>query len=199
MDRVCFQLTCLAGDRENQARRVGLDARSTRLNDQDMTRAEFQAVLFVAIAMLAGALVLLAKQYNSDFLPDLGPASADARQNALLRPASASAATPDLADRGRPPVPTPSGGNLQAPVNAPSAGNLRVPANTPSAGNFQVPVNTASASELEKLPGIGPKLAESIIAYRKQSGHFSSVEELLEVKGIGPAKLGRMRPFVELK
>ena len=70
---------------------------------------------------------------------------------------------------------------------------------TEPSGQLLVPVNTAPASELQKLPGIGPKLAEAIIAYRKQSGPFASVEQLIEVKGIGPAKLGRMRPFVELK
>ncbi len=187
-----------------------------------MTRAEIQAVLFVAVAMLAGALVLLAKQYNSDFLPDLGPAPAGARQNAGLRPESAAAfgtgmAGTDMTGTGRSSKTAASGGNLAASGGnlAASGGNLAASGGNlaasdgnlaasggnlaASGGNLKVPVNTAPASELEKLPGIGPKLAGAIIAYRKQSGHFASVEQLLEVKGIGPAKLGRMRPFVELK
>ena len=145
-----------------------------------MTKAEIQAVLFVAVSMLAGAGVLLVKQYNSDFLPDLGPVPADTRPDAGVRPGPASAAGIGMAgtDRDGPERPSKS-------------------AEKP--GQLLVPVNTAPASELQKLPGIGPKLAEAIIAYRKQSGPFASVEQLLEVKGIGPAKLGRMRPFVELK
>ena len=68
-----------------------------------------------------------------------------------------------------------------------------------SASNQLVPVNTAPASELQKLPGIGPKLAEAIIEYRTKSGPFERVEQLLDVKGIGPAKLGRLRPLVKLE
>ncbi|MXW95295.1 MAG: ComEA family DNA-binding protein [Acidimicrobiaceae bacterium] len=56
-------------------------------------------------------------------------------------------------------------------------------------------VNTADAAALEELPGIGPALAAAIVEHRRQSGPFTTVEELVEVSGIGPAKLERIRPL----
>ena len=53
-------------------------------------------------------------------------------------------------------------------------------------------VNIATAAELEKLPGIGEELAERIVAYRTEHGAFESVEQLLEVPGIGEGKLAAM-------
>lgn len=49
-------------------------------------------------------------------------------------------------------------------------------------------INTASAGELEKLSGIGPKIAEEIVKYRDANGPFKTVEDLKSVKGIGVKK-----------
>ena len=57
-------------------------------------------------------------------------------------------------------------------------------------------LNTASAADLTRLPGIGQVKAEAIVAWREEHGGFSSVEELLEVKGIGEATLEGLRPYV---
>lgn len=61
-----------------------------------------------------------------------------------------------------------------------------------------VNVNTASLEELQLLPGIGESRAAAIIAERKERGGFKSVDELVEVKGIGEAMLVRLRPYVAL-
>lgn len=61
-----------------------------------------------------------------------------------------------------------------------------------------VHVNTAGPDELETLPGIGPARAADIIAYRERDGPFQSVEDLLQVPGIGPATLERLRDQVQL-
>jgi competence protein ComEA len=62
-----------------------------------------------------------------------------------------------------------------------------------------VNINTATAPELELLPGIGPSLAQSIVAYREAHGLFREVEDLLDVPGIGPAKLEQIRALVTVE
>jgi len=57
-------------------------------------------------------------------------------------------------------------------------------------------LNRASAEDLESLPGIGPVLAQRVIAYRKSVGRFQEVEELREVKGVGLKKFERIKPLV---
>ena len=59
-------------------------------------------------------------------------------------------------------------------------------------------LNTASAADLEALPGVGPSLANAIVEYRRQHGRFQSVDGLLEVPGIGPAKLAALRTRLKL-
>lgn len=61
----------------------------------------------------------------------------------------------------------------------------------------RVRINSASASELQSLPGVGPALAQRIIAERSR-GSFASAEDLLRVSGIGKAKLEKMRAYVEV-
>jgi competence protein ComEA len=57
-------------------------------------------------------------------------------------------------------------------------------------------INAATAADLEELPGVGPVLAERIVAYRNEHGSFSAVEDLLDVPGIGEAKLSGMRDAI---
>ena len=58
--------------------------------------------------------------------------------------------------------------------------------------------NTATAPELEKLPGIGPSLAQAIVEYRQSHGPFQRPEDLLQVPGIGPAKLEQIEGSISL-
>jgi competence protein ComEA len=55
-------------------------------------------------------------------------------------------------------------------------------------------INLASVVELEQLPGVGPATAKAIVAYREKNGAFLKVEDLLKVRGIGPAKLSEILP-----
>ncbi|HID88186.1 MAG TPA: ComEA family DNA-binding protein [Anaerolineales bacterium] len=68
----------------------------------------------------------------------------------------------------------------------------------PTATPQRIDLNTATAAELEALPHIGPTLARDIVAYRETYGPFRSVEDLLNVPGIGPSTLKEIRPWVEV-
>ena len=76
-------------------------------------------------------------------------------------------------------------------VGANAPGGVEAGAGRP----LRVNVNTADTSELEQLPGIGPARAREILRLRSERGPFGTVEELLDVRGIGPVTLERLRPF----
>jgi competence protein ComEA len=61
-----------------------------------------------------------------------------------------------------------------------------------------IAINRASAKELEALDGIGPVLAGRIVAYRNANGPFVTLEALLEVSGIGPAKFAQFKEKIRL-
>ena len=60
--------------------------------------------------------------------------------------------------------------------------------------SLRIDINSASAAELGLLPGVGPRLAERIIAHRNQFGPFETIEQLDNVLGIGPRTVDRARP-----
>jgi competence protein ComEA len=61
-----------------------------------------------------------------------------------------------------------------------------------------VNLNAATLEQLDALPGVGPATAQAILDYRKQHGRFRSVQDLLQVQGIGPAKLEKLRQRVKV-
>ena len=60
----------------------------------------------------------------------------------------------------------------------------------------KVDLNSAGVEVIETLPAVGPKLAQEIVRYREARGPFRRMEDLLEVKGIGPKKLSRLAPYL---
>ena len=61
---------------------------------------------------------------------------------------------------------------------------------------FPIDINEANMEILEKLPGIGPSKAKSIVEFRKTQGPFRSYEDILKVPGIGTKTLERIKPFI---
>ncbi len=60
-------------------------------------------------------------------------------------------------------------------------------------------LNTAAATEIERLPGVGPVLAERIITYRNEHGRFRRAEHLMMVRGISDRKFRELRPLVRVE
>jgi competence protein ComEA len=108
--------------------------------------------------------------------------------------------------------------NSQAAASSTNAGKSQPPSNPtavfestasnaaasakaePPKSSEKLRLNTATAAQLRALPGIGDSKANAIMAYRKQiGGHFQSVEQLLEVKGIGEKLLAKIQPFVTVE
>jgi len=79
-------------------------------------------------------------------------------------------------------------------VGGATGGATGVGGATSSAVPQLININLASVVELEQLPGVGPATAKAIVAYREKNGAFLKVEDLLKVRGIGPAKLSEIVP-----
>ncbi|MDR3631120.1 MAG: helix-hairpin-helix domain-containing protein [Desulfocapsaceae bacterium] len=62
----------------------------------------------------------------------------------------------------------------------------------------KININTADEAALVKVKGIGKKKAEDIVAYRKEHGNFTSIEDLKKVKGIGPKIFDKVKPFITI-
>jgi competence ComEA-like helix-hairpin-helix protein len=71
-------------------------------------------------------------------------------------------------------------------------------ASRPLAPGERLPLNEVPAVELQRLPGIGPALSARIVEERRRRGGFLRVEELREVRGIGPTVLERIRPHLQV-
>lgn len=78
----------------------------------------------------------------------------------------------------------------------PPAGGAAAGAGGDSAGAGPVNINTADAAALDALPGVGPATAAAILEHRGKIGAFTSVDQLLDVPGIGEAKLEALRDLV---
>ncbi|OCB21374.1 ComEA family DNA-binding protein [Mycobacterium intracellulare] len=80
----------------------------------------------------------------------------------------------------------------KAPPPRPGSGSVK-----PKAGEA-VNLNTATVQELDALPGVGPVTAAAIVAWRQANGKFTSVDQLADVEGIGPARLEKLRALVRV-
>ncbi len=110
-----------------------------------------------------------------------------------------------IAARGEIPPPKTSivrGGKVKGQSIADASGHEKSekkgPQKLTAPGEGTININTAGFEELQRLPGIGPAMAQRILDYRAEHGRFQSIEELDEVSGIGPKKLEKLRQFISL-
>lgn len=75
-------------------------------------------------------------------------------------------------------------------ANAPVYGPIQ------TAQNDRLSLNRAGAAQLTALPGIGKTKAKAIVLYREENGDFTSLDQLLHVKGIGEKTLAAIKPYL---
>lgn len=75
-------------------------------------------------------------------------------------------------------------------------GGTEEPTDTGGGENDLVNINTASLEELDSLPGIGPSIAQRIIDYRDENGPFGTIEDILNVSGIGPSTFDQIKDLI---
>lgn len=130
---------------------------------------------FIGRTAVAGA---IGRSAPAGIASALTPASADpTTQGNAASPPGTSSATATPADTG---------------AHAMASSRARASSDDP------VVLNSAVEADLRRLPGIGAKRADAILALRARLGRFRAVEDLLRVKGIGRATLKRLRPLLRL-
>ena len=68
-----------------------------------------------------------------------------------------------------------------------------------SSASKVININKADKEDLEKIPGVGPSMAEKIVNYREENGYFNSIEDLKNISGIGEKKFESMREYISVK
>ena len=105
-----------------------------------------------------------------------------------------------LARRAEPILPGEEGVDLGALVEqADSAIEAAARRSKPLEPGETIDPKTASAEELDRLPGIGPALADRIVEERARGGPFRTLSDLERVRGIGPATVGRLAPYIRIE
>ncbi|HTM44334.1 MAG TPA: helix-hairpin-helix domain-containing protein, partial [Polyangiaceae bacterium] len=124
--------------------------------------------------------------------------------------AVAMASAAKLASVGVPSLPAAAGSasaqkasehNEPAAAQPPASPQTAPPPQAPEVGvtaDGRIVLNTANATQLDRLPSVGPKREEQIVALRTRLGRFKSLNELLRIRGIGKKTLAKMLPLLVL-
>jgi competence protein ComEA len=121
--------------------------------------------------------------------------AAGARANEAIRRAGGPTRRADLSALNLA-APVQDGQQVLIPRRAPAGGAAAAGGGDAASGGGSVSLSSATAADLEALDGIGPTLAGRIVEWRRTHGGFSSVDQLMDVPGIGPARLEALRDRV---
>ena len=165
-----------------------------------LTRAEKTALLTLTLILGSGAALRAWEKSGVEIGPvhdleSLRNLVIDARQSTGDSVFPCAAEPPDFSRANRWPEREPDTVAAAATPENPHAPNR----SGKKAPTSVLDLNAATTTELEGLPGIGPATAKAMVARRSARHGFRKVDDLLEVKGIGPKKLAALRPWVELK
>lgn len=138
-----------------------------------ITTPEATALLFVAAVLLVGITAQHLDAQRTPFGPD--------HYAALHDTLAARSAPADSAEAG------------SAAAAAPARARW---SRSAKAGPVRMDLNTASEQELQRLPRIGPRLAERIVAYREMYGPFARPAHVVRVRGIGPKTFEQLEPYL---
>ncbi len=135
----------------------------------NFTPREIRALLFLLMALLVGSGITLYKRNHPQFAPELVMEKNDLAAFSGMHPT----------------VPAKEEGTENKPNVPPKP--------------IKINVNQAQISELERVPGLGPKLSQRIIEYRKVNGPFHKLEDLIKVRGIGPKNLEQIKDYLTVE
>jgi len=187
---VWYRLGLSSGDSGAATREPAPTASTARADTASSTTTPTKVVVHVAGAVAEPGVVELAPDARIiDALEAVGGALPEADLDRLNLAAKLVDGQRVLVQRvGDPPAPTDSTGTTPGDATAPDGAN----------GGAAAPINlnTATVEQLEELPGIGPVLAQAIIDERTRRGGFDSVNELLDVSGIGDARFADIEALV---
>lgn len=147
-----------------------------------ITSPETSALLFVVLLFLTGFCVRYVQGQSAPYAPE-HYAALDSTFAARTAPPPSDAAADSSAA-------------VEADVPAPAVVEARVPRRPAAAGPVRMNINTASEALLQRLPGIGPKMAARITEYRAAHGDFARPRDVIRVKGIGPKTYEKLAPYL---
>jgi competence ComEA-like helix-hairpin-helix protein len=150
-----------------------------------MTPAERKAILFLGALALAGALARGARAWRQVPVSAASVQALDAQLAAVDSARQADSARKQ--NRKHPTRPS-------RRVTAREAGAATTP--RAAAPPLRVDLDVATAAQIESLPGIGPALAQRLVAYRDSCGPYGEIARVDRVPGIGPAMLAKLAPWV---
>jgi comEA protein len=147
--------------------------------------------------LLAGILVLVFRLLSDPSAPLLDPAKRvleTQRTDSIFRALAAR----QLSDAEFDTLPRHFSLPAEQADRLPEADRIRPKSAKPLPHVRAIALNAATREQLERLPGIGPTMAERIIAYRNERGRFRTVDELTNVQGIGAKKFEKVSTYLRL-